>query len=297
MRWGMHDKLGLNFDAYRENLENVRYIVPELLKMFTERNIRATWACVGALGCHNWDEYFERAPKPPKYDNPLLAVNPKYAELDPYGHLHFAPDLLSLICKFPGQELGTHTFSHIYMREPGITREDVLADLCAVSSLWSERFGANPVSLVFPRNQNAFIEDILSTSIKIWRSNEKSWYQNCNETATNKWLARSLRMLEAVNPFVRRASKISADSTRSSLFLRPNLPWPAWHLHRKRVSCELNSLKAGEIFHVWWHPHNLGSDMRLRISRTEEILDLIGEKVSKGCVSSNCMSDLIPVTI
>ena len=49
LRWGMHDRLGTNYDAYRENLENVREIVPALLKLFSEHKIRVTWACVGAL--------------------------------------------------------------------------------------------------------------------------------------------------------------------------------------------------------------------------------------------------------
>lgn len=293
MRWGMHDKLGLNMDAYRKNLENEPYIVLALLKLFKDRNLKVTWACVGALGCRNWDEYFARAPSPPEYENTALRVNPKYAEMDPGGQLHFAPELLTAIHNSPGQELGSHTFSHIYMREPGIAGKDAVADMDAVISLWKERFGAAPLSLVFPRNQIAFLEEIRSSSIRIWRGNEKCWYLNKYELATNKALPRALRLLEAINPFVRRACALDGDSTRSSLFLRVNIPSVAWLMHRERIKNELRALRDGKIFHLWWHPHNLGSNVHLGLSRVEEILELVAEKVSQGLVSSKCMSDLI----
>ena len=135
LRWGLHDKLGTNMQVYRQNLVGVQEVVPALLRLLSNRKLRATWACVGALGCANWDDYFSKAPAPPRYHNPRLAPDPRYADLDPDGRLHFAPDLLQLVKDTPGQELGTHTFSHIYMQEPGITSEDVAADLRAVSLL------------------------------------------------------------------------------------------------------------------------------------------------------------------
>src|SRR5207249_8050134 len=117
-----------------------------------------------------------RAPRPPRYQNPALAISPRYAELDRTGQLHFAPELLRAIHATPGQELGTHTFSHVLMREPGVTADDITADLGAVSCLWRERFGAPPVSLVFPRNQVAFLPVIRACGIRAWRGHEPGWY-------------------------------------------------------------------------------------------------------------------------
>src|SRR5215475_4530212 len=78
LRWGVHDVLGLDRDRYRKNLEGAREAVPKLLQLFTQRGVRATWATVGALACRNWDEYFRRAPGPPHYVNPQLAIDPRY---------------------------------------------------------------------------------------------------------------------------------------------------------------------------------------------------------------------------
>src|SRR5205814_1639681 len=161
-----------------------------------------------------------RAPEPPKYHDTSLAVDPRYADVDPEGRLHFAPELVRTIHATPGQELGTHTFSHILMREPGVTADDVRADLYAVAQLSQDRFGAPPVSLVFPCNQVAFLPVVRSCGIRIWRGNEPRWYHERNERATNRLMPRARRLLGAINPLARHASPVEGDMTRASIFLR-----------------------------------------------------------------------------
>ena len=176
------------------------------------------------------------------------------------------------------------------MQEPGITSEDVVADLRAVSLLWTERFGAPPTSLVFPRNQYAFLPVIAASSSRIWRGPEAPWFHNRNKPSTTSLLARALRLIDSVNPLVRHASHLQGDSsllmTRASLFLRVNLPGPAWALHLLRIKRELDHLRPGEIFHLWWHPHNLGNSTPERLGRVEQVLDLVAENRSRGLVES-----------
>jgi peptidoglycan/xylan/chitin deacetylase (PgdA/CDA1 family) len=292
LRWGSHDRLGLDMSAYRENLEGVQGVVPELLRLFRERQIRATWATVGAVACRGWDEYFKRAPKPPRYKNPTLAVDPRYADLDPDGRLHFAPDLVDLVRRTPGQELGTHTFSHLPLREPGVTAADVFADLAAVRRLWMERIGETPRSIAFPRNQPAFLDTVHACGIRIHRGNPNRWYYRCNDAATNGLLPRLLRLLDDTNPWSRHASRLEADMTRASLFLRADLPAPLWRMHVTHARRELTALRPGQIFHLWWHPHNLGCDIRRRLGRVAEVLDAIAEGTSGGPLVSRHMGDL-----
>jgi peptidoglycan/xylan/chitin deacetylase (PgdA/CDA1 family) len=292
-RWGVYHRLGLNADAYREHLENTQPVVAGLLELFVARNIRATWAAVGAMACCDWTEYFARAPRPPAYHNPALAISPRYAELDRDGHLHFAPDLLRMVHATPGQELGTHTFSHILMREPGVTADDVKADLEAVTRLSRQRFGAGPVSLVFPRNQVAFLAVTRACGIRIWRGNELGWHYDCNETSRSRPVARARRLLDSLNPRTRHASPVEDDMTRATIFLRTNLPAPAWALHRARIRNELAALQPSQVFHIWWHDHNLGVDTRLRMARVAEVLDMVAERCARGQLVSANMSDLL----
>lgn len=292
LRWGVHDRFGLDFNAYRENLENVPIVIPQLLTLFAARGIRATWAAVGAIACKNWDDYFARAPKPPRYVNSVFAVKMEYADLDPDGRLHFAPHLFESILRTPGQELGTHTLSHLYLRENGVTAGDVAADLAAVARLYRERFGFAPSSLVFPRNEYAFLDVVRASSIKIWRGNEAAWYYECQGNASNWILPKALRMLDSLAPFRRRAAPVEDHMTRASLFLRLNLPNYLWAAQFTRIQRELESARPNHIFHLWFHPHNVGADTVLRLSRVEQVLDLIAEAQHRGRLASCSMADL-----
>lgn len=293
LRWGVHHHYGLDFNAYRQNLEAVRRVVPALLKLFAGHRIRTTWAAVGALACKNWDEYFSRAPQPPRYKSAALAFKRAYADLDPHGLLHFAPDVLREILASPGQELGTHTFSHLYLREEGITADDVASDLAAVSELYQERFGIVPRSLVFPRNQPAFLDVVRASTIRISRGNPGPWYYECEDSRHNGPLSRTLKLMDSINPLCRLAAPLVDDMTRASLFLRLNLPRVLWAAHVQRIKGELVSLSPQSIFHIWFHPHNLGQDTELRLSRVEQVVELIAERQARGELVSSSMGDLV----
>lgn len=293
LRWGMHDRLGLNRDALRSCLENDRErVIPTLLHMLAERNIHATWATVGAVGCQDWQDYFARAPRAPRYHEPSLCVKPEYAEMDPGGYLHFAPELVRRIHETSGQELGTHTFSHIYMREPGVTVADVRADLQAARDLWVETVGYAPASLVFPRNQCAFIQVIEAMGINIWRGTEKYWFYDANDRRSNTRLPRALRLLDSFNPYGRRACPLEGNMTRASRFLRLNLPDSLWRMQVKCITAELAGVKNGEIYHLWWHPHNAGEDVDVRLTRIKEVLDVIAGFLEKRRFISLTMGEL-----
>lgn len=293
LRWGVHHNYGLDINAYRANLEGVPRVVPELLKLFTEHAIRATWATVGALACESWTEYFSRAPQPPRYNDSALNVKREYADLDPDGHLHFAPGLVRAIFNTPGQELGTHTFSHLYLKEEGISADDVAADLAAVATLYQERFGVTPRSLVFPRNQPAFLDVVRASGIRISRGNPGPWYYECEDLRHNGPVSRARKLIDSINPFCRLAAPLAADMTLASLFLRLNLPPLLWAAHVQRIKGELAALSPQDIFHIWLHPHNLGQDSALRLQRMAQVLDLIAERQARGTLTSCTMGELV----
>jgi hypothetical protein len=214
--------------------------------------------------------------------------------MDPEGVLHFAPALMRAILETPGQELGTHTFSHLFLRERGVTAQNAAADLAAAQNLHRERFGSSPLSLVFPRNQPAFIEVVRASSVKIWRGNAAAWYYDCEDSEHSGPLPRALRLVDAFNPFTQRAALLLGDMNRASLFLRLNLPPGAWQLHVRRITAQLDALRDNEIFHIWFHPHNLGTNLARRLARVEQIVALVAERQHAGGVQSCSMEDLIP---
>lgn len=292
LRWGSRDRLGLDRDAYRANLEGVAEVVPALLAMFEERRIRATWATVGALACHDWEEYFARVPPLAPGVRPEFRVDGRYAEVDPSGRLHFAPGLVERVARAPGQELGTHSFAHVPFREPGMTGAAVADDLAAVAALWTERFGGPPQALVFPRNQAAHLDVVRAAGIRIWRVNPERWFHQAAPRRANGIVTRAFRLIDDLAPWSAPAPPVRGEETTASLFLRADLSEPFWRLFVLRVRRTLERLESGAVFHLYWHPHNLGDAPRLRLPRVAEILDLAAERIAAGLLVSRSMGDL-----
>ena len=149
-----------------------------MIIFFKERNINATWATVGALGLNNWDEYFNYNIPIPNYSNKKFKVLDLYSKIDPNGLLHFAPDLIKQIIDTNGQELGSHSFSHLYFHEEGITKNDFIRDSILVKTLFEKKFNTNPVSIVFPRNQINFLDCFSDLGLMTYRSNPRSYSSN-----------------------------------------------------------------------------------------------------------------------
>jgi peptidoglycan/xylan/chitin deacetylase (PgdA/CDA1 family) len=291
MRWGRHDRLRHRIEDGRETIEGGVAAVPEILSILSTRHLRATWAAVGAIGCKDWDEYFRLAPPPPAYQDRNLAVKRSYVDLDPHGTLHFSPESLTRICRTPGQELGTHTFSHIYVREPGATSKDLIADLQTAAQLYERAVGKRPISLVFPRNQANFLEVLPPLGIKVWRANPRRWYHDRHEARSNNLWARGLRYLDSIFPVAHLAATPEEMMCPASVFLRFDLPEPLWRAHVRRIMRQIQSMRRGELVHLWFHEHNLGQNTGQRRNRLTQICDLLAENVSAHKAVSRHMGD------
>ncbi len=275
MRWGVCDHLPLRHDAYLRNLEGVEEVVPATLELFRELDIGATWAIVGALGCEGWDEYSARAPSPPRYDDVSLRFSPEYRRIDPRGRLHFAPKLIRAIAATPQQEVASHTFGHIYLREPGCTADDVRADARATATVLGTFSGEAISSLVFPRNQVGYTSELRAEGIERWRENPRSFFWQASAKRELSPIVRGLRLIDAFVPLAHRGAL--RREVRASHFVRFGLPGAAWKTHVARIVRDGRLLGPGGALHLWWHPHNLGADVRRSIDRLHELLVHLGD--------------------
>ncbi len=282
LRWGVADVLGGDFGRYRKNLEGVREAVPALLDLFAEMGVRATWATVGAVACDGWDDLEAEAPPAPRYvDRHLVHDLGAYRAADPSGRLHFAPELVARIAAAPGQELGSHTFLHAFLREPGVMQRDVHADAAAIRSLFERRFGVTPTSFVFPRNQIAFRDVLARHGIRVVRENADAWYWQLTGNRQESSLIRGMRLLECLVPIGPRTAPARAQ--RASYFVRVNLPEPAFHLHLRRVAADAANMRPGDALHLWAHPHNFGADPARTVRRLGEMLSAVRDRRPDAC--------------
>ena len=138
LHWGVFDKK--DRAAQKACYENTLRLVPEMLEMFSRYDVHVTWATVGSLFADHAAEWSLLKPgKEPQYENEVYSAY-AYARaqgLEPnVNWAHFAPSHVQMIRNYPGQELGTHTFSHFYCLEPTQSPEAFSADLDAANKAW-----------------------------------------------------------------------------------------------------------------------------------------------------------------
>jgi peptidoglycan/xylan/chitin deacetylase (PgdA/CDA1 family) len=244
-----------------------------VLDLFERFAIRATWATVGFIFCETKDELLASLPElRPTYQQSGLSNYRYLAEIgdnervDPY---FFGAALLRQVRGCPGQEIGTHTFSHFYCLEPGQTTEQFSADLDAAIAV-AERHGVALRSLVFPRNQYAPEHLALARQkgLSVFRGNERAWFYRPTEGAAQTRVRRAGRLIDNYinlsGHHVRApAHEAGMADVPASRFLRPfsTRLGPLQPLQLARITRAMTAAAtSGAVFHLWWHPHNFGRD-------------------------------------
>lgn len=283
--WGVRDKKTL--EGYGENIRNVRKAVPELLALFKQYDICATWATVGFLFHRTKDELLQNIPfKKPNYANKKL--NPyeyiaNIGENEDTDIFHYGSSLIKLILTYPGQEIASHTFSHYYCLEEGQDIQAFEQDLKA-AVLAAKRYNIELGSLIFPRNQvnGEYLRKCRELGFKAYRGCQPSWIYEERKSSKESWFRRGLRLLDAYANIYghnsicfERIAKEYPVNLCASRFLRPysqklKLLEP---LRLKRIMSDLSfAAKKDLIYHLWWHPHNFGKNMKENFNFLQKIL-------------------------
>jgi peptidoglycan/xylan/chitin deacetylase (PgdA/CDA1 family) len=276
--WGIFDLVDhKQKTGYFKNTLNA---IPAILKEFDQYDIHATWATVGMLFNENWEEWEKNQPEIlPEYVNSSLSAYNfgKSIKDEDSEELVFAPELIRKISTTKGQEIGTHTYSHYYCLEEGQSKEQFTADLKKSIEL-AGKMDITLKSLIFPRNQ--FNQDYLKicaeNGIENVRSNPSVWYWK--NISSEKFLNKLVRSGDAYIPFGKKSYSLQNLKEQKGFPLEQNAsrffrPVEENHILRKlkleRIKKEITwAAKHGEIYHLWWHPHNFGN------SRKESMLVL-----------------------
>ena len=289
--WGMLDVCPL--EKYRANVLGGRKAIPELLALFQKYGIHATWATVGFLFAGSPGEaaaFFPEDGLRPSYDNPALnsyGIFPKIEEKQEDAPCFFAPQLIDLVAKTPGQEIGSHTFSHYYCKEKGQTVEQFAADMAAAKAI-AAKYGFALTSAVLPRNQCSpeYIRVLRDLGFTAYRGMENNWIENKVHV---RFPLRVFRLLDTYFPLTGRHSSAPQKEdgiwnlTGTQMF-RPIFK-PLKFLEGAKVRRikrrMLYAAKNGQTFHLWWHPHNLGVRTEEHMAQLEEIFRYYGELKEK----------------
>jgi peptidoglycan/xylan/chitin deacetylase (PgdA/CDA1 family) len=273
LHWGVCDIRTVAED--RARLLGGRQAVPRILSLFEEFGIHATWAIVGLLLVDGRRELLARLPPRrmrPEAPGPACDPAVDVGESERDDPFHFAPSLVRRIAATPGQEIGTHTFTHYHCLEADASPSDLRADLAAAVAVTHDKLQLTPRSLVFPRNQvsRPYVEVAGEMGVMAYRGNPRTWaYREC-ASAGERLVRRAVRLADAYLPLVHRgrgreapAAAVPVDVT-ASRFLRPRsrVLRRLEPLRERRLAQELErAARTDELYHLWWHPEDFGRDL------------------------------------
>lgn len=304
MFWGIADFADIR--EWTPIVENVHMVVPRLLEMFQKHGVHATWATVGALMCEGRSEFLERLPKPVASQTKTMLEKLGLMELGNGAscpdHILFAPELVRMIAASEGQEIGTHTFSHYYCDDPTGSPEEFAAELTASQAIAKEK-GYPFCSAVFPRNQvsDRFVNVLQHSNLRCFRGVERGWIPKYRSKLGK--LGTILWYLDNYIPLARTCSFSKKDAEqigsliniRNSRFFKPYRPKYAFAERLKvwRYKLEMKSAaKHGEIYHIYWHPHNFAENTEINFRQMDELLSYFEKLSSKYGMESKSMFEV-----
>ena len=280
--WGMRDVTTIS--QYGNQILGVREAIPVILSTFQSFEVSATWATVGFVTFENKRDLVAHIPD----------VLPGYVDhrFDPYSDIsqigdseksdpyHYGYSLVRMIQDTPRMEIGSHTFSHFYCLEDRKNKTAFGADLLA-SKASLERLGVDVNSLVLPRNQydNKHLADAASTGFKVFRGNEQNSIYAATNASNERLSRRFVRFIDSYvditgpNYSIPSIDESDFVNVPSSRFLRPAGLGLLEMMRLRRICNAMTSAAMnGNGFHLWWHPHNFGADLKTNITMLTSIL-------------------------
>jgi len=286
LMWGVRDLQTL--ESYGINIQGVRKALPAMLDLFAEYDIHASFATVGLLMCRNKKELYQHIPsilpdynlnKYSPFANNYLSTVGQSEEDDIF---HYGPSLVQMILSDPRHEMGSHTFSHYYCLE-NASLQSFEADVVSMLAI-AKTYGLDIRTIIFPRNQYSqeHINICSRYGICSYRGNEKSFIYQPRKNTEQSPVIRMLRLFDAyINISGHNTFNIYYPSDQlmvnipSSRFLRPYSPGLRLlePLRLRRIKNSMTyAARNDQAYHLWWHPHNFGVNLKENILFLKKVL-------------------------
>lgn len=305
LMWGMHDVVIK--DGYgMTNVLQVPEVIDRLLDLFKKYGVHATFATVGMIMYEGKDELLQDLPEVhPSYINSTCSPYGKViSDIKPSEEpLFFQKTVVDKLKNTPGMEVATHTYCHYYCWEEGQTIDEFDADIKKAVEV-AQRNGIELKSIVFPRNQVSaeHLKVCAKYGITSYRGNALKYFDE-PKSKLERIKNRICRLLDAyVNigglptiPYAEVDTKEMPMNLRASRMLRPYSPKLAFldGLRLRHMKNEmLHAAKTGEIYHIWWHPHNFGANMEQNLAFLEKVLMCYKDCLDKHGMQSCTMQEL-----
>jgi hypothetical protein len=300
LAWGsIYDEKILN--GKYESFLRTRTAIKEILHLFEKYHISATWAIVGHLMLESCSK--EHGIKHPDVVRPNYGWFDKdWFYYDPcirnegnsiwYGH-----DIVKRIssCKVQ-QEIGSHSFSHIMFGDKGCNGASAESDI----KKWVEiaaLHNIQPYSFVFPFNSEGHYEILKQHDFKIYRSKNTEGYLKIK----NKNIKRIIQLLDRIFAICPTTGTVEINKT-GLITTRGDLcyfRYKGWKNYLTWKSAVIKTKKGidraidkGEVFHFWFHPFEIATNLSESIKDLDEIMSYASKKINEGLIENKTMNQL-----
>lgn len=296
LAWGCFDTVGVA--AHEPAYRRTRQVIDDLCRLFDEYDVPVTWAltthlledCGGDPGVH------EGRPAP-SYDwiddwfGSLPCVTGASKDL------WYAPDVLDRIRACDADhEVGLHGYTHMILGANGCDRAAATQEIETTVEI-ARAHGVDPETFVFPRNEIGHLEALRTHGIGTYRGRSPRWFERAS---IPEGLRKPFRFVDEAGlfepPTVVPRTRSGLVEIPSSMIFRPaHGGWqytPARSQYVRATKGLERAAETGSIFHLWFHPFNLGLDPDVLLGRLESILQRAAELRGANDLEAMTMADV-----
>ena len=286
--WGLAGWDDEHLEAYEINVDNANDALLQIVEMLEKYGMKLTVAYVGTMNNSSVSEVMdEKNGFNAEYNSSIFSAfnsSVPYAKKANKPSLLFAKDIIGQLKDQSHVELASHTYSHYYCLEDGQTKEMFEKDV-ELACLNAEKIGLKLRSIILPRNQIQpdYMMVCKNKGITHYRGTLCNWLYRTEKTKSRFSMKGALRFLDTYinisgsNTYP--MSEYKDDvlvNVPGSRFLRPFSAKLSFleQLKIKRIKNSMtNAAKHGLVYHLWWHPHNFGTNTAENLGNLKSICE------------------------
>jgi len=294
LAWGTFDT-EKGYKRYKKAYLRTRDIINELCGLFGRYNVPATWAVVAHLldDCDDAHSSFPTVNL--EWISDWYRSLPCTTGMDP--ELWYAPEILEAIqsCSVK-QDIGLHGYSHLVLGVSNCSKEIAEWEVTtAVETL--EDHGIEPSSFVYPRNRIGHIDVLAKAGLEVYRGRDDIWFERWNIPNMSRKPFRFLNeALSWTPPVVTPQKHLGMIEVPGSQVFRPfHDGWeytPNWSQVSRAKRGLDKAVRTGQIFHLRFHPFDLGFNPQSLLNRLEEILSYANRLREKDSLKIVSLKDI-----
>lgn len=245
--------------------DNLRAIIPKILRLLTEYEIPITWATVAGMIDPNVRDNLEHLPGQIRETTMDSLKHGRESTFD-------ARDLIDLVLATRYQKLASHSYSHVRFTHPGVNEHFIKSEMALCADVWKQK-GQDVDTFVFPQNQEGFYGVLSNHGIVKARGAEKT-------SQPRSLIGRVWDNLSRPPPVSYSKMKNGVELQTGSLLYKASpgmevrLPLLDWQLSRGLSSASA----TGGTFHIYNHPFNLSESERMYNAYKKMLIRLVGKR-------------------